>query len=295
MPPHLATSVMPATPYPGGLGGVLPEDSAAERSFDGLPRILVIVGAAIGLLAPLVMMCAAYFWLYREWHIDSGSLIVQGPSSFGGLGPVRLEATTTGVVALGGFALVGVLALLKLRFAPIVAFIVGAELFVHGLVQWLTVDLPSDWIWSLSVISRYVVPAIPLLAGASVGLMRNYLAYGLVVPGSTGGEPVAVGAPALARAQDVVQSNPTGPIDGMAFASFVLSLLGQLGFRLVLFGLISVAGVALAHVSYARIKRTPGLGGRDLALAGIVLGWVTIVLWIGAAIVWAGEHLLPTP
>jgi hypothetical protein len=62
-----------------------------------------------------------------------------------------------------------------------------------------------------------------------------------------------------------------GPTHGMAVASLVLSLL-WLG------GVGSILGVVFGYMARGEIDRSQGRrGGRGLAMAGIVIGWVGVV------------------
>lgn len=61
---------------------------------------------------------------------------------------------------------------------------------------------------------------------------------------------------------------PAATTNGLAIASFVCSLLG-----------LGLVGVVLGHIALGRIART-GEGGRGLAIAGLVIGYLSIVLAI---------------
>lgn len=61
--------------------------------------------------------------------------------------------------------------------------------------------------------------------------------------------------------------------NGFAVASLVLSLLG------LLTGITALVGIALGFVALSQIKRT-GQGGRGLAIAGIIIGFVILALTI---------------
>lgn len=66
-------------------------------------------------------------------------------------------------------------------------------------------------------------------------------------------------------------STPAQKTNGLAIASFVMSLLG--------FGFISAI---MGHVALGQITRN-NEGGRGLALAAVIIGWVAtglILLWI---------------
>lgn len=55
------------------------------------------------------------------------------------------------------------------------------------------------------------------------------------------------------------------PTDGLAITSFVLALCG-----------FTVFAVIFGHVALSRIRRT-GAGGSGFAIAGLVIGYVTLV------------------
>ena len=59
---------------------------------------------------------------------------------------------------------------------------------------------------------------------------------------------------------------------GLAIASFVSALVFPL------WPLSSIAAVVLGIVAWREIDRSPGVGGRGLATAGIVIGSVLLVL-----------------
>ena len=61
--------------------------------------------------------------------------------------------------------------------------------------------------------------------------------------------------------------------NGSAIASLVLSILG-------LFGIGSLLGIVFGHRARREIRASGGYeGGEGLATAGIVIGWVTLVLF----------------
>jgi hypothetical protein len=71
----------------------------------------------------------------------------------------------------------------------------------------------------------------------------------------------------------VVATRPA-ETSGLAIASFVLSLVGFFVFPFV----PSVAAVVLGYRARADIRSDPSLAGEGWATAGIVLGWIGIVL-----------------
>jgi hypothetical protein len=63
----------------------------------------------------------------------------------------------------------------------------------------------------------------------------------------------------------------TGPVDGLAIASFICGILGFLG-------ITAIAAVVLGIISLSGFSRDPGFRtGRGFAIAGIVLGGLTIL------------------
>jgi peptidyl-prolyl cis-trans isomerase B (cyclophilin B) len=68
------------------------------------------------------------------------------------------------------------------------------------------------------------------------------------------------------------QSNKT---NGLAIASLITSFF------------ISIVGIILGHVALSQIKRT-GENGRGLAIAGLVIGYVSLAIGIIAAIMMLG-------
>ncbi|WP_061300257.1 DUF4190 domain-containing protein [Herbidospora cretacea] len=64
------------------------------------------------------------------------------------------------------------------------------------------------------------------------------------------------------------------PTNGLAVASLVMGLIG-----LVLCGLTAILGVIFGHMALSRIK-TSGEEGHGLAVAGLVISYITIGLWV---------------
>jgi hypothetical protein len=77
---------------------------------------------------------------------------------------------------------------------------------------------------------------------------------------------------------------PARPTEGLAIASLVVSCVGVLGLCLwTVGGVFGIVGAILGHVARRRIQAS-GAGGAGLALAGIIIGWVTTgVGLLGAA------------
>jgi hypothetical protein len=62
--------------------------------------------------------------------------------------------------------------------------------------------------------------------------------------------------------------------DAFAFASIAFAVLGVL----FLYVVGPILGIVFGNVARARIRRTPGMGGDQLARAGVTLGWVGLIL-----------------
>jgi hypothetical protein len=79
------------------------------------------------------------------------------------------------------------------------------------------------------------------------------------------------------------------PTNGMAVASLVCSCVGIIPF---LFGIPCILGVIFGFVARGQIRRTNGMqGGSGLALAGIIVGFSLIALFIlGVALIVAFAH-----
>jgi hypothetical protein len=67
--------------------------------------------------------------------------------------------------------------------------------------------------------------------------------------------------------------------NGLAIASLILSILG-----------FSIVGAILGHVALSQIKRT-NEAGSGLAIAGIILGWVSFAGFLLVLIIIAGISL----
>lgn len=95
-------------------------------------------------------------------------------------------------------------------------------------------------------------------------------------PPTSGYQPAA-GYPAYAYP-------PARQHNGMAIASLVVSCLGVLGLcGYGLGGFLGAIGAVLGHVARRQI-RDSGDNGDGLALAGIIVGWVTTALFVIAVV-----------
>ena len=86
-------------------------------------------------------------------------------------------------------------------------------------------------------------------------------------PIATGGAPVSP--------QVVVVAAPTEPL---AIWSLILSIVGLLGFCC---GgpVLGIAGVICGHLGLSKINANPQLQGRGLAMAGLIIGYISVVSW----------------
>ncbi|MGZ4611582.1 MAG: DUF4190 domain-containing protein [Kineosporiaceae bacterium] len=90
-------------------------------------------------------------------------------------------------------------------------------------------------------------------------------AYGTPQP-YTGGHPPYQG-----------YAYPPRRTSGFAIASFVLSLVWM-------FWLGSVLAVVFGHIALTEMRRDPGVGGRGLAIAGLVIGYAALALLLLALV-----------
>ena len=96
-----------------------------------------------------------------------------------------------------------------------------------------------------------------------------------------GGYPVQPAYPVPYGYQGHQGYGAPAPTNGMAIASLVTGLLGWTAIPLI----SSLAAIVLGHVARAQIRRT-GEQGRGMALAGLILGYIGIVVQGAALTVW---------
>jgi hypothetical protein len=112
---------------------------------------------------------------------------------------------------------------------------------------------------------------------AAVGA-QEWVSISSVVPdvASAGAAPVAAARP-IAAAAPVTGPVVTTRTEGLAVWSFVLSLIGLWCCFLVV---LEIPAVICGHLALSRIRRTPQLGGRGLAIAGLIIGYVGLFGWV---------------
>ncbi len=101
---------------------------------------------------------------------------------------------------------------------------------------------------------------------------------------SVGAIPAPI-SPAPVAAASVSEFAPAGPIPGAAKSSAlpIVSLVtGILGLPLILCWFIGlpcqIAAIVTGHIALGQIKKDPALGGKGMALGGLICGYLGIVL-----------------
>jgi len=89
-------------------------------------------------------------------------------------------------------------------------------------------------------------------------------------------------------ARSEVQEMERQRTSGLAIASMVCGILSLVFFWVPLFGfLLGIIAIIFGAVAIRQIGREPNLGGRGMAIAGLVcgivgvVGWVIFIAWIG--------------
>jgi hypothetical protein len=85
--------------------------------------------------------------------------------------------------------------------------------------------------------------------------------------------PVQAGATPTSVPPTAAYAGRTEPL---AIWSLVLSIVGLLccGF------IVAVPGIVCGHLAISKIRKEPNLGGTGLAVAGLVIGYVGIAVWV---------------
>ena len=85
--------------------------------------------------------------------------------------------------------------------------------------------------------------------------------------------------PAVGGAAPIVPA-PAAPTEPLAIWSLVLSLISFCGFCCTPVVLTGIGGVICGHLALSKIKANSGLQGHGLAVAGLVIGYFTIIGWL---------------
>jgi hypothetical protein len=110
------------------------------------------------------------------------------------------------------------------------------------------------------------------------------------VPGVTGGAATSSAAiPPSTPSVPAAPTAPPGPVvpttivvaaptEPLAIWSLILSIVGLVGFCC---GgpVLGIAGVICGHLGLSKINANPQLQGRGLAIAGLVIGYISVVSW----------------
>lgn len=73
---------------------------------------------------------------------------------------------------------------------------------------------------------------------------------------------------------------PARPTNGVAVAAMICGIVGLLFSPAIIAFLvpiiIPIAAVVLGHIAISQLKRTPGTGGKGMALTGLILGYIPL-------------------
>jgi len=115
----------------------------------------------------------------------------------------------------------------------------------------------------------YGVPAAPPQPGYGVAPLQ---------PGYAPAPPQQVGyAPYVTPGYPVPAPRPTS---GLAITSLVCGIAGLVLFWAVVPMLASIVAVVTGHMALGQTKRNPALGGRGMAFAGLIMGYVVVALLV---------------
>lgn len=125
-------------------------------------------------------------------------------------------------------------------------------------------------------------PAIPPAPGPSPA----YQGFPPAPPANAAPQPYATPSPYQAPPQYTAPqpysapqpygAAPARPSSGLAITSLVCGIAGVVLFWAILPMLASIAAVITGHMALGQIRRTPGLGGRGMAIAGLVMGYIMV-------------------
>jgi hypothetical protein len=77
------------------------------------------------------------------------------------------------------------------------------------------------------------------------------------------------------------------PTEPLAIWSLVLSILGLMGCCIA-----SIPAVVLGHLALSSINKKPFVGGRGMATAGLIIGYVTTAFWVLYILFFGGMALI---
>ena len=142
----------------------------ATRRLTALSRVVLVLGAVAGLLAPAVLAVQARIQ-YRNWLVSiAGDMLPVSRQLYSGsVGPAYVEVSAEGVVVVLLLVLVAVLALVGTRAAAYVGIGVGVSLLGLGALGIVRFGFPVESIGWTSLMAYYVVPGVLLLVGGIAG------------------------------------------------------------------------------------------------------------------------------
>lgn len=114
---------------------------------------------------------------------------------------------------------------------------------------------------------------------------------GVIVPGGLSQLPgAAIPSPGV-MPPVIPPSMPVAkPTDPLAICSLVFGILGMVCCGSLI---LSIAAAVCGHISVSRTGKNPELEGRGLAIAGVILGYVGLVIGVAYLIFFVGMSLLP--
>ncbi len=110
-------------------------------------------------------------------------------------------------------------------------------------------------------------PALPYGAPPQTPAAPPQPTY-VVAPGQPGYAPYG--------AQSGYPAPVAKPASGLAIASLICGIAGVVLFWAVIPFLASVAAVITGHMALGQTKRNPAIGGRGMAFAGLILGYIMV-------------------
>ena len=102
--------------------------------------------------------------------------------------------------------------------------------------------------------------------------------------------PAPVAVPSAVPSAAVVV--PQKKNEQLAVLSLIFSIIGICGFCCGFFLVSAIAGIVCGHLALSKIKANPELEGRNLAVAGLVIGYVAVAGWLIWILLFGGLAVL---
>ncbi|NNM30058.1 MAG: DUF4339 domain-containing protein [Akkermansiaceae bacterium] len=130
---------------------------------------------------------------------------------------------------------------------------------------------PTDLVWREGMAEWTAAEKVPEVAPSAA------------VPGTAAAPEVPSQTAAAAASGAAPMTPPAGspapPVSGLAIASLVCGILGLVS--CYVHALFALPAVICGHMAMGRIKAAPGeVGGRGLALGGVIMGYIGLLLQI---------------